>query len=198
MTRPSLLYLNNTAGPAPAALTTLGDIEVQDVPQYEAPFTGVDVVYVPMHADQRDLVARRREIEEFIETGGVMVVNGHVAHPFHAALTCFVPSRGSGLAALKVERVMPHPMFDGVPLETLNFTKGVAGFYARGGNPAPAEAIVIHTVGPDRLPVDWLLPHRSGGALFVHSGNDIIPFLHRANALGRFFQTIAKSHAHCG
>lgn len=194
MRRRKLLYLNNTVNAAPKALTELRCITVEDVPQYDASFVGADIVYVPMHADQRDL-AERTDIAWFIETGGTLVVNGHVAHPFHPALSQFVPSRGGGLAALEVHRAASHPLFDGVPLETLNFTKGVAGFYARGGNPAPPDATVIHTVGPDRLPVDWLLTHPSGGLLFVHSGNDIIAFLHRAGALEHFFEQIANAHA---
>ncbi|MEM7693104.1 MAG: hypothetical protein AAF318_01525 [Pseudomonadota bacterium] len=195
MTRPRLLYLNNTAGPAPPALTALPNLEVADVPQYGASLAGADIIYVPMHADQRDL-ADRGDLAEAVETGTILIVNGHVAHPFHPALTPFVPSPGKGLAALRVERLAPHPLFDDVPLETLNFTKGVAGFYARGGNPAPSGATIIHTVGPQKLTVDWLLPHPSGGALFVHAGNDIIPFLHRAGALKRFFDRIFPTHAH--
>ncbi|MEO1104943.1 MAG: hypothetical protein AAFW98_14650, partial [Pseudomonadota bacterium] len=176
MTQQKLLYLNNTAHAAPKALMKLRSIAVDNAPQYQASLAGADIVYVPMHADQRDLAARS-EISWFVETGGILVVNGHIAHSFHPALSPFVPSRGTGLAALKVHRSSPHPLFEGVPLETLNLTKGVAGFYARGGNPAPSDATVIHTVGPDKLPVDWLLQHPSGGLLFVHSGNDIIAFL---------------------
>jgi len=193
MTRalPRLLWLENTTGGPSEALRRLPGLHVSTAPQYGAVLGDADIVYVPMHADQRELAARD-DVARFLERGGRLVVNGHVAHPFLPELAPFVPSPTPGLAGLRLERTADHRLFDGVPLEVLQFTKGVAGFYARGGNPAPAGATVIHTVGPERLPVDWLLALPGGGAIFVHSGNDIVPFLERAGTLGRFFTRILE------
>ena len=67
----------------------------------------------------------------------------------------------------------------------------------KGGTPPPG-ATVIHTVGRERLPVDWLLHRPSGGRLFVHSGNTIVPFLRRAGVLERFLGTLGRRHGNHG
>lgn len=197
MTR--FVWLQNTPAGIGDPFAGLGDVTVERRPQYAVSgFDGYDGVIVPMHADQRHLQGLAPRLAAFIDAGGSVLVNGHVAHPFLPQLAPFVPLSGGGLDALRIHREADHPLFDGVPTDLLTFTRGVAGFYARGGNPAPADALVIHSVGTERLPVDWLLQRPSGGRLFVHSGNDIFAFLERAGVLARFLTWFGRHHAIAG
>ena len=187
------LWLHNTATSPPAAFAALTSVRVVSQPQYEASqFEGFDGLIVPMHADQRHLAGISSALEAFLDGGGAILVNGHVAYPFLPELARFVPASNRDLEGLTVHREVDHPLFAEVPTAALTFTRGVAGFYGRGGNPAPNGAIVIHTVGRERLPVDWFLRRPSGGRLFVHSGNNIVPFLKRAGVLERFLSTLGR------
>lgn len=193
------LWLRNTPPGGDDVFAGLDGVVVERRAQYAVTgFDGYDGVIVPMHADQRHLQGLTPQLEAFIAAGGSVLVNGHVAHPFLPQLAPFVPLARSGLADLRVRRASDHPLFAGVPTDMLTFTRGVAGFYGRGGNPAPDAAIVIHTVGAERLAVDWLLETASGGRLFVHAGNDIFVFLKRAGVLARFLTWFGRQHGIAG
>lgn len=175
----SILYLNNWQGNGPAALVNSGPAYAQarnlytlsdiDLNQYAA-------VLLPSNSDQRFLVKQQVQLEAYLQQGGTMVINGHIAHPFLSCLTAFQPVAYRGVESFMLQRVAHHPIFKDVTTQDLTFRRGVAGFYSRGGNPAPAEAFVIHTIGAEQLPVDWILTLPEGGRVFVHSGNDLWMF----------------------
>lgn len=184
----TIAYLNNWSGDGPAALTGGPAPRAACVPQYQLhqrDLFGYRALLVPAHADQRYLLEQRALLEAYLESGGTLVVNGHVAYPFLRWLAPFVPGSGAGIAGLRVQRAAPHPVFDGVDPEHLTFRRGVAGFYARGGNPAPAGAQVLNTLGPDAQPIDWVLALPGGGRLLAHSGNDLWMYAGSADSAGR-------------
>ncbi|OZI29813.1 hypothetical protein CAL29_17040 [Bordetella genomosp. 10] len=174
--RKPIAYLNNWTGRGPAALTGGAAPVAQPVPLYELDALALPryaALLVPSHSDQRYLAAQRGRLEAYLLAGGTMVVNGHVAHPFLRWLAPFEPGAAAGLEGLRIHRAQAHPVFEGVDANDLTFRRGVAGFYARGGNPPPAGARVLNTLGPRAQPVDWLLDLPGGGRLLVHSGNDL-------------------------
>lgn len=123
--------------------------------------------------DQVDLLEKRDAIAKLLDMGGRMVINGHVMRPFVEELKSFVPLLSPHRQSFVLTRLADHPVFEGIPADALETNRGVAGFYGRGHNPPPAGATVITGIGPDRLPVDWTWRRPAGGALFVHSGNDL-------------------------
>lgn len=168
-----IAYLNYWHGPGPAALRERGvrilapyALRPDELAQYRG-------LLVPAHADQRHLQTLREPLEGWLESGAALVLNGHVAYPFLRWLQPFQPTATPGLEGLRVQRGAAHPVFAGVDAEHLTFRRGVAGFYARGGNPPPSGAQVLNTLGPQRQPIDWLLERPGGGRLLVHSGNDL-------------------------
>ena len=171
-----IAYLNHWSGEGPAALTGGPAPLAASLPLYrlhEQPLAGYRALLIPANADQRYLLEQRERLETYLESGGTVVFNGHVAYPFLRWLAPFVPGAGKGIEGLRVHRAAPHPIVDGVDPEHLTFRRGVAGFYARGGNPAPAGALVLNTLGPDAQPIDWLLALPGGGRLLAHAGNDL-------------------------
>lgn len=184
----NIAYLNNWTGSGPAALTGGPQPRARCLPLYALAQTDLNAhraLLIPAHADQRYLLTQRDRLTAYLRSGGTVVVNGHVAYPFLPWLTPFVPGVGAGVAGLRVHRAAAHPVFDGVDPEHLTFRRGVAGFYARGTNPAPAGATVLNTLGPDAQPVDWLLALPGGGRLLMHSGNDLWMYAGSPDSAGR-------------
>lgn len=175
-------FLASRTGAVPVALQQSAVLRLRRLPiealerLCEASWARLDVLLLPANSDQRYLMTVREKLEAWLEQGGTLVFNGHVAYPFLRWLQPFVASPPAGLAGLQLQRTASHPIFDGVALDALMYRRGVAGFYARGGNPAPSDALILHVVGPMQLPVDWLLTLPGGGRLFVHAGNDLWMF----------------------
>jgi hypothetical protein len=178
------LYLHNTNDPTPAVLDVIADrVDVRR--QYEvgaADVRGYGAILVPMHADQRHLQAMG--LDDYVDGGGAVLVNGHVAWRFLRELRPFVPVARRDRVGLTVHRESEHPIFARIAPEDLTFRRGVAGFYGRGANPAPPGAVVLHSVGRERLALDWTLERPGGGRLFVHAGNDLFEFLVRPEPVG--------------
>jgi hypothetical protein len=151
-------------------LLPLYDLERTELVRYRGLLIG-------LHADQRYLQTRRAQLEAFLGAGRVVVVCGHIARPFLAELALFQPIPDYTVADLQVQREHDHPVWDGVRTEDLTWRRGVAGFYGRGGNPPPAGATIIHTLGPSRCPVDFECRPAVGGRLLVHAGVDLWGFI---------------------
>ncbi len=123
-------------------------------------------------------------IKDFLYSGGTLVFNGHIAHPFlpvlsryvngHIAhpflpfLSRYVPLPSRGKDDLVIRPINPHPIFSGVDFMDLTERRGVRGFYGRGANPMPEGAIPINRVG-EKAVVDWQL-NIGKGRLLMHSG----------------------------
>lgn len=138
--------------------------------------SGHGAILVSMLADQVTLAEQSDKLEAFLDAGGTLVFNGHVAHAPIAGLTPFVPQTGRGIDSLTVHRLAEHPVYDGVSAQDLTFRRGVAGFYARGHNPPPAGAVALNGLGPDKVPVDWVWRRPGGGTVLMHCGLDLWAF----------------------
>ncbi|MEM7045139.1 MAG: hypothetical protein AAF543_20210 [Pseudomonadota bacterium] len=149
----------------------------------------LDGIVLTMHSDQRHLAANQSLLMAFLEHGGSIIFNGHVAWPFLTMLKPFQSVEQQGLESLRIHIEADHPLTRGLTTDDLTFQRSVAGFYGRGTNPPPDDAIVLTSVGSSRAPVDWVV-QRGQGQLFVHTGNDLFPFLYRADPadLGRLRQ----------
>lgn len=158
------------------------------LPQYD--LADIDLaayrgLLIGLHADQRYLQTRRTQIEAFLAAGRVVVVCGHIAHPFLTELRPFRAIPGYTLADLQVRRQTPHPVWEGVETEDLTWRRGVAGFYGRGSNPPPEGATIIHTLGESGRPVDFECRPAVGGRLLVHAGVDLWGYIGADNSARR-------------
>ncbi|WP_022724164.1 hypothetical protein [Rhodopseudomonas sp. B29] len=151
---------------------------VRDVDLYalDAALLGsADALLIGMHMDQRFLQAHTALLDDYVAGGGRIAISGHIAHPFLTGLSPVRPLDGGGIADLTISRVKPHPIWEGVELDDLIFRRGVAGFYGHVWHVPPEDANVIHTLGPSRLPLDFIYRHGRGEVL-MHGGNDMWSF----------------------
>jgi hypothetical protein len=139
---------------------------------------------IGMHVDQRFLAARGRRLDQFLERGNTVTVSGQIAHPFLRGLAPFQPLRDYRVPDLMVRREAAHPVWDGVVEDELTFRRGVAGFYGRGWHQPPDGATVIHSIGADRRPVDFVYRVGAGRVLF-HGGNDLWQYAGATDTTGR-------------
>ncbi|WP_269583639.1 hypothetical protein [Roseibium sp. Sym1] len=153
-------------------------LEAVDLSAYRA-------LLLPAHLDQRFFGGLSEKIERFLDGGGTLVFNGHVAWPMLPEFEPFQPLDRFNVDALQIHRVTEHPVFEGVSTEHLTYRRGVAGFYARGCNPPPEGATVLHGVGPRRLPCDWVYERPRGGRILMHAGNDLWMYVGSADTTAR-------------
>ncbi|MCP9628567.1 hypothetical protein NML43_15845 [Rhodopseudomonas palustris] len=154
------------------------DCTIRDVDLYalDAALLGdADALLIGMHMDQRFLQANAARLGDYVAAGGIAVVNGHIAHPFLPGLSPVRPLGGGSLADLTVARAVAHPIWDGVALDDLTFRRGVAGFYGHAWHLPPHGSTVIHTLGPEARPLDFIYPVGRGRVL-MHGGNDLWSF----------------------
>lgn len=170
------LYVQNAYGGPPPALTKVSGHTIQFYQQYDTErldWSTYDAVLISMSADQVHLNEISPKLQAYLNGGGTLLINGHVARPFLPELSRYEPMEKRGLKELVIHREKEHPLFQHISAESLTLRKGVAGFYGRGTNPPPTGALVIHSVGPDHVAVDWLYDRPEGGRIFVHSGVEL-------------------------
>lgn len=151
----------------------------------DADFDGREIILIEAHIDQRALLGHREVLGRHLDQGGTIVFNGHLVYPIFEGLDIFQVAQGRGVNDLVIERVHEHPVFEGVDCQDLSFRRGVAGFYARGANPAPEGAIVIHRLQADGSPIDWVWSRPKGGQIFMHSGNTMWMYLNDSTSAAR-------------
>lgn len=168
------VFIQSDDGPPPEPLIAAGCVRVaRQVDLSERDLLGACGLITTVYLDQIDFAARRDAIRDFLAGGGRIVFNGHVARPFVEGMRPFAPLASQRRADLALERLTPHPVFEGIPASVHATQKGVAGFYGRGHNPPLHGATSLTGIGPEKLPVDWEWLLAGGGGLFVHAGNDI-------------------------
>lgn len=162
-----------------------GAVEIEHYALHETDLSPFRALLLPAHLDQRYLGEVAGQVAAFLDRGGRLVFNGHVAWPMLPELQPFVPLATRKLEDLMVARLNPHPVFDGVDTHDLTFRRGVAGFYARGHNPPPEGALPLMGVGRDRVPCDWVFARPGGGEILCHAGNDLWMYIDSADSAGR-------------
>lgn len=143
------------------------------------------IVLIEAHIDQKALLGMKDGLMDCLNAGGTVVFNGHLVYPLIDDLQPFQVAAGRGRDDLVIERVQPHPIFTGVDCQDLSFRRGVAGFYARGANPPPAGARILHRLSRDGSPVDWIWQRPAGGQVFMHSGNTLWMYLNDSTSAAR-------------
>ncbi|MBV2120568.1 MAG: hypothetical protein KUF74_03845 [Candidatus Thiodiazotropha sp. (ex Ctena orbiculata)] len=174
---PSILFLSTQPDQGRALLeVTDSASRVDRRDQYELQdldLASYRAVIISMMADQRYLQSCAAQLDTYLQHGGWITVNGHIALPFLPELKPFKAIPNPSLDDFRLQAKNDHPVFAGIKVDELNRRRGVAGFWARGANPPPTGAQVLNTMKQGDVPVDWVYRRPGGGCLFMHSGNDM-------------------------
>lgn len=180
MTKPALyLSFGHPEGSGAGLITrpeAAGRIERRDIYAFdEIDLESFGALLVSMHADQRFLASRAERIERFLQAGGTVVANGHVAYPFLPGIGLARTLQHYRLDDLRILRLADHPIWAGVSGEDLSFRRGVAGFYGRAWHDPPPGALAVNAVGAPDRPLD-ILRSVGRGRVLLHGGNDLWQF----------------------
>lgn len=166
--------IKGAGGDLPSIMGFVDDAdEVGHYELHETDLARYAAVLLPAHLDQRYFGKMSDKMSAWLDGGGTLVFNGHVAWPMLPEFNRFVPIEKRSLEYLRIHRIAGHPVFEGVDMNDLTYRRGVAGFYARGCNPPPEGAVPLTGVGPDKVPCDWVYERPGGGRILMHAGNDL-------------------------
>lgn len=172
-----LLLIQSEFGPPPAlfaaGLAQGNAVLRRDTELGPADLAGAAGVITTTHLDQIGFQGLSTATEALLARGGRWFFNGHLMRPLISGLSTYVPIMRAKRTDLVLERLAPHPLFEGIAMRDLEENKGVAGFYGRGYNPLPPGASAVTGLGPALLPVDWEWRLPGGGRMFSHAGNDL-------------------------
>lgn len=176
MTAPIVVPTTLVPDGAPALRPLAAQGLIEFIDQYDLPTIDWSMrraLIITMHADQRLLQRLSAELERLLDGGGVILFNGHVAHPFLPGLDTFVKIVKPRLDQFAVVKLQDHPVYRGLPAELMNKRRGVAGFWGRGHNPPPHGAQILQALDHGHVPIDWVWRRPAGGTVFMHGGNDL-------------------------
>jgi hypothetical protein len=109
-----------------------------------------------------------------LDRGGRWFFNGHMLRPFMPGLGLYTPlTKPIRRPDFALTRLNDHPIFAGIDQNSLEESRGVAGFYGRGHNALPEGGLAVNGISAALFPIDWEWRRPAGGRIFSHAGNDL-------------------------
>ncbi len=130
--------------------------------------------------DQEYLYKHKQIIENFLNEGKVVVFCGHLFRQWLPGCSLFMPKKINSYKDYLVQAVPGSPLFDGVEIEDMVFTKGVAGFFTRGYYYPPEKAEVCLTFTDGKI-ITYIDRHTTNGTIIVHGGRNILEYKNAEN-----------------
>ena len=86
-----------------------------------------------------------------------------------------MPKRLNSHKDYLVQAIPGTPLFNGVEVDDMVYTKGVAGFFARGYYYAPENAEVCLTFTDGKV-ISYIDRHTTNGTIIVHAGSNLLGY----------------------
>ena len=139
-----------------------------------------NVLLVTDFIDQEYLYKHKQMIENFLNEGKIVVFCGHLFRHWLPGCSFLMPKKINSFKDYFVQTIPGSPLFDGVEVEDMVFTKGVAGFFARGYYYPPEKAEVCLTFTDGKV-ISYIDRHTTNGTIIVHGGRNILGYKHARN-----------------
>ncbi|QFK72155.1 phosphate starvation-inducible protein PhoH [Pradoshia sp. D12] len=138
------------------------------------------VLVITDFADQEYLYKHKEKIEQFLNEGKIVVFCGHLFREWLPGCTPMMPKKIRGHQDYLVEVPEDSPIFKGVKVEDMVYTKGVAGFFARGFYLPPKHAEICLTF-TDGKAITYIDRETTNGTVIVHAGRSLLGYGQRKN-----------------
>lgn len=154
------------------------NINIKRVPQYEIStfdFTEFDVIIVPNFVDQEHLYMHKNVFKEFLNEKKIIAFFGHLFREWLPGASLFMPEKIKHFSDYNLYPEKNSAIFNGVQTEDMTFTKGVAGFFARGHYHADTHS-EIHLKFKSGHVCSYADRHSTPGTVFVHAGRPLLGY----------------------
>ena len=156
-------------------------IDIYRLPRAE--LSALRGIVISGRVDQEFLLLHRDLIRRFLDVGKVVAFAGQVLRPWLPGIELEPPAADGPYERHDVTLVEPHPIFDGVALDELGFTSGLAG-YGDSGNRLAAGATVLLATGAGQA-VAYVDRTSSGGTVFGFYGQTLLGYATEENSSRR-------------
>lgn len=143
-----------------------------------------DVLVVTDFADQEYLYKHKEKIEQFLNDGKIVVFCGHLFREWLPGCMPMMPKKIRGHQDYLVKVPENSPIFNGVKVEDMVYTKGVAGFFARGYYLPPKNAEICLTFTDGKV-ITYIDRETTNGTVIVHAGRNLFGYEQRKNTTNR-------------
>ncbi|MGN0026528.1 MAG: hypothetical protein ACI33I_05930 [Clostridium sp.] len=168
-----------------AEKTEKKDDYISVIDEYELESTDLsnyNVLLINYFTDQEYLYKHKEIIESFLNEGKVVLFCGHLFRKWLPGCSLFMPKRLNSHKDYLVQAVPGTPLFNGVEVDDMVYTKGVAGFFARGYYYAPEKAEVCLTFTDGKV-ISYIDRHTTNGTIIVHAGRSILGYKNSKNTM---------------
>ena len=146
--------------------------------------TPYDVLVITDFADQEYLYKHKKKIEQFLSEGKIVVFCGHLFREWLPGCIPMMPKKIHSHRDYLVEVPKNSPIFKDVKVEDMVYTKGVAGFFARGYYFAPRHAEICLTFTDGKV-ITYIDRETTNGTIIVHAGRNLFGYEQRKNTSNR-------------
>ena len=143
-----------------------------------------DVLLITDFADQEYLYKHKEKIEQFLSEGKIVVFCGHLFRAWLPGCMPMMPKKIRGHQDYLVDVPENSPIYKGVKVEDMVYTKGVAGFFARGYYLPPKNVEVCLTFTDGKV-ITYIDRETTNGTIIVHAGRNLFGYEHRKNTSNR-------------
>ena len=153
--------------------------------------TSYDVLVVTDFADQEYLYKHKEKIEQFLNEGRIVIFCGHLFRAWLPGCLPMMPKKIHSYQDYLVKVPDNSPIFKDVKVEDMVYTKGVAGFFARGYYLAPKNAEVCLTFTDGKV-ITYIDRETTKGTIIVHSGRNLFGYEKRKDTSKRITPQLIK------
>ena len=158
-------------------------ISVIDEYEFESTdLSNYNVLLIDYFADQEYLYKHKEIIKNFLNEGKIVIFCGHLFRNWLPGCSLFMPKRLNSHKDYLVQAIPGSPLFNGVEVNDMVYTKGVAGFFARGFYYAPENAEVCLTFTDGKV-ISYIDRHTTNGTIIVHAGRSILGYKNSQNTM---------------
>ena len=154
-------------------------MHITNLDQYElgtTDFSPYDVLVITDFIDQEYLYENRGIIQQFLNSGKIVVACTHIFRSWLPGVNLFMPKRITKFSDYEMEIKKADSVFRGVDMQELAYRKGVSGFYARGYHPVTNPEVEVWLAFKTGEPITYVDRTSTKGTIIASSARDLLSY----------------------
>lgn len=146
--------------------------------------TPYNLLLINDFADQEYLFTQKEKIAQFLQQGNIVLFCGHLFREWLPGCMPMMPKKINSYQDYFVSTPEGSAIFEGVEMKDMVYTKGVAGFFARGYYLPPKDAEVCLTFTDGKV-ITYIDRHTTNGTIIVHAGRNLLGYAERKSTVNK-------------